>query len=176
MEKEWGRRSIRLRGFDYTQPGGYFVTICTCGRENLLGEVVAHEMRLNSFGKAVAEAWRAIPSHFHLAEIDAFAVMPNHIHGIIMLEAEVGAKRASPLRQREARGTAKGSLPTVVQSFKSAAARSVNQIRGTPGKPLWQRGYFERVIRGPDELDLIRGYIEQNPLLWQLDQENPSRT
>jgi len=171
-----GRRSIRLRGYDYTEPGWYFVTICTIERRCLFGDIVADKMCLNVLGEAVVDAWQAIPQHLPMFETDSFIVMPNHFHGIIVLEADVGAKHASPLHQRRARGTAKGSLPAVVQSFKSASTRSANRIRTTPGRPLWQRGFYERVIRSDEELNQLRRYIEDNPLRWALDQENPSRT
>ena len=93
-------------------------------------------------------------------ETDVFVVMPNHVHGILCL---TGLDRALP-------------LPVVVGSFKSAAARKINAIRGTPGAPVWQRGYYERVVRGEDELESIRRYVVENPAAWSADPENPSRT
>ncbi|HLE23939.1 MAG TPA: transposase [Anaerolineales bacterium] len=100
--------------------------------------------------------------------------MPNHIHGILILRRGVGAKHASPLRIR-GRGTRPGSLAAIMQSFKSAATRAVNMTQGTQGEHLWQRGYYEHVIRDEEDLNRLRRYIEENPQRWGLDEENPLR-
>ena len=94
------RRSIRLKEFDYAQPGGYFVTIVTYQRDLLFGEIVDEEMALNDFGKIADECWRAIPEHFPNVELGAYAVMPNHVHGIVVINEPVGAQHAAPLLQK----------------------------------------------------------------------------
>ncbi len=178
------RQSIRLRGYDYTQAGAYFVTIVVRDRECLLGDIVDGEMRLNDYGRAVAAEWQKLPVRFPHVTTDASIVMPNHLHGIIVIGGGVRAKHppaistpplylsadASPLRPT---GTISGSLGAIVQNFKSTATRVVNALRQTPGLPLWQRNYFERIVRDERELNRIRAYIVNNPLKWALDTEHP---
>lgn len=168
------RRSIRLKEFDYTQPGAYFVTVCTWRRENLFGEVVEGEVRLNERGYIVRECWNEIPEHFLQVDLDAFVVMPNHIHGIIVIKGNddvVGATHASPLHRKS--GPRPKSLGAMVGSFKSATARRIHGESGETG--IWQRNFYERVIRDEKEWDLMRRYIEYNPDNWEQDEENPVR-
>ena len=112
--------------------------------------------------------------HFAHVELDVSVVMPNHIHGIIILNESVGATHASPLRNARGIGQVPGSLSAIVGSFKSASSRRINQLRGTPGTPVWQRGFYDHVIRNDEDLARIREYIATNPLRWSLDEENPS--
>lgn len=173
------RHSIRLRGYDYTQPGAYFVTICAHQREPLFGEVVDGEMRLNEFGEIVREEW------FRTAEIrpnvelfdDEFVVMPNHIHGIIwIVDDTVGAtRRVAPTTRRVAptRGPVPGSIGAIIGQFKSIVTKHINALRGTPGTPIWQRNYWEHIIRNEHALNAIRQYICDNPARWSLDRYNP---
>jgi len=171
------RRSIRLQGYDYTQARAYFVTMCARHRECLFGEVMDGKMLLNTAGNIVDECWRAIPVHFKHTALDTFVVMPNHIHGIIVIaNVVVGARHAVPLQPSD--NTERfgqpipGSLPTIVRSFKSAATRRINEMRDSPGATLWQRNYYEHVIRNQGALDAIRGYIRDNPGMWMHDLEN----
>jgi putative transposase len=183
------RRSPRLPAYDYRQPGAYAVTICTHSRAPLFGEVEDGEMHLNACGHAALACWQGLRTHFDHAEIDAFVVMPNHVHGIIMIGQTrcaghdlLSGKTTRPetdascgIGATEAFGRpVPGSLSTMVRSFKSAATRRINQMRGTPGAPVWQPGYYERVIRNERELNALREYIAENPLKWDLDRENPS--
>ena len=181
MEKK--RNSIRLRNYDYTSGGVYFVTICTHEREHLFGEIQDGQMVLNEFGHIADRCWKAIPEHLPHAELDLHVVMPNHIHGILFLN--VGARHASPspspmltataTRPDVVQGIRKavaGSLGSVLGSFKSAATREINLKRSTPAFPVWQRNYFERVIRDDQELILTREYVNTNPQKWDLDEEN----
>lgn len=189
------RRSIRLPDFDYTNPGAYFVTICAHDRQYLFGDVVDGLMRVNGWGEIVQQTWAALPEHFTHVELDQFIVMPNHVHGIIVLKddaAAVGAKQvssASPafvppvfapvLNQGKAgeslalplHGTVAGSLCAVVQNFKSVTARKINKSRHTPAHPVWQRNYYEHVIRNDCDLAAICEYIAGNPARW-LDDEH----
>ena len=128
----------------------------------------------------VEDIWRAIPAHFPNVKIDAFVIMPNHVHGILcILEPEgianVVARHASPVRRGREGGVPPRSLGAIVGSFKSSVARQANELRGTPGLPVWQTNYYEHVIRDEDELNRIRRYIEGNPARWAEDPENPER-
>jgi len=166
------RRSIRLPAYDYASPGAYFVTACTRKRECIFGVQELHDV--------VEETWRQIAFHLPNARTDEFVIMPNHVHGIPwILNTKVGAQHAAPLpplRQRaRAPAVRPGSLGAIVRSFKSAAAKRINEIRRTPGTPVWQRNYYERVIRNEDELNHIREYIGLNPLQWEFDRDNPNR-
>jgi REP element-mobilizing transposase RayT len=167
------RRSTRLPGYDYASPGAYFVTVCTHERTCLFGEIDKGGVNLRPPGEIVWATWNELPRHFPDLEVDALVVMPNHLHGILALQGRGTACRAPT----EAFGRpVSGSIPTIVRSFKSAAAREINRIRRTPGAAVWQRGYFEHIIRTPDDLNRLRRYIESNPLRWALDRENPANT
>jgi putative transposase len=180
------RQSIRLRGYDYTQAGAYFVTIVVRDRECLLGDIIDGEMHLNDYGRIVAAEWQKIPTRFPHVTTDTSIVMPNHLHGIIVIGGRRGeASAAGQAGQHDIAGggfaptlprptgTTAGSLGAMVQNFKSTSTRVVNVLRQTPGLPLWQRNYFERIVRGERELNRIRAYIVNNPLKWALDTEHP---
>ena len=223
------RRSIRLKGYDYTRTGAYFVTLVTHRRECLFGEVVEGEMRLNPPGEIVREEW------FRSAEIRAeielfpeeFVVMPNHIHGIVWIvdvaDPPVGTDDHAVDRDRSRgdrpvaptpvaptpvaptpvaptpvaptsvaptpvaptsispgrsplppppRGPAPRSLGAFIAGFKSIATKRINALRDTPGMPVWQRNYWEHIIRNERALHAIRRYIAANPSRWQLDRYN----
>ena len=178
------RRSIRLKGYDYTQPGAYFVTICTHERTCLFGEVVDGVMVLNAYGRIAQACWESIPDHFPHVQLDAVVIMPNHMHGIIWIVDDDGnttcgggrgtARRAPTTTTTTERFGAPvpGSLPTIIRSFKSAVTKHINAHRGTPGAPVWQRNYYEHIIRNEQALNAIRRYIAENPLRWHLDRYN----
>jgi len=168
------RRSIRLPEYDYTQPGAYFVTICTHRHACLFGDVVDSIVHLSAWGKIADQCWRDIPDHFDHVVLDEWVVMPNHIHGILLFHPIVGATHASPPQTDVPRGPIPGSLGAVVGSFKSAVTKRVNEMRGTPGTPLWQRNYYEHVIRNERTLNAIRQYIADNPARWALDRYHPN--
>jgi REP element-mobilizing transposase RayT len=163
------RRSIRLKDYDYSQPGAYFVTVCTHNRECLFGTVTDGNMIPSKTGDIVAFCWHDLPAHYPHITIDAFVVMPNHIHGIIILRHpdNVGAGlKPAPTMQRH-------GLPEIVRGFKTFSARRINAVRITPGMPLWQRNYYEHVIRDERDLNAIREYIVGNPVGWDRDDDNP---
>ncbi len=183
------RQSIRLKGHDYAQPGAYFVTICTRDRQCLFGHVVNGEMRLNEAGQIAQRCWEDIPHHFPHAVLDAVTIMPNHVHGIIVItesgrgEASVpgnslgtrtGRTDASPLREGRPNGTQPRSLSAIMQNFKSICTRKTNTARGAPATPVWQRGFYEHVIRTEAELMTIREYVLGNPSCWDDDEDNPA--
>jgi len=168
------RRSTRLGGYDYSTEGAYFVTITTYRRTFLFGEILEGLPSLNQYGRYVQECWQEMPVHSADVQCDAFIVMPNHIHGIVIFSGvgtgKVRARHALPLQRDFGRPPA-NSLHSVVGSFKSAAARRINILRGTPAAPVWQRNYYERVIRNEGELYAFREYIKANPTNWQSDEE-----
>ncbi|HBY18700.1 MAG TPA: transposase [Candidatus Marinimicrobia bacterium] len=181
------RHSIRLPGYDYSQPGAYFVTICTQNRECLFGEIVNGEMILNEYGNRVERCWVEIPHHFSHVALDEFVAMPNHVHGVIVIVENVGARHVGAryvgARYVGARHAVpphnsnqcieqfgkpvRGSIPTIIRSFKSAVTKQINEIRQTPGMPVWQRNYWEHIIRDEHELNRIRQYIRNNPMNWK---------
>ncbi len=169
------RRSIRLRGYDYTQPGAYFITIVTHERACLFGNVVNGAMQLNPLGEIVRAEWFKTAELRPSVQLDAdeFVVMPNHIHGIIWIVDDVGARRRRAPTGEQFGKPVPGSIPTIVRAFKSAATKRINALRGTPGAPVWQRNYYEHVIRNDADLRHIRDYIQTNPARWALDSENP---
>jgi len=171
IEKWKNRRSIRLRGYDYTQSGAYFVTICTQNRECLFGDIVNGKMVLNEYGKIVVAEWKKTAEIRDEIELDEWVVMPNHFHGIVVVTGRGTACRA-PTIERFGKPVA-GSLPTIVRSFKSAGTKCINTIRNMPGAKLWQRNYYEHVIRNENELNRIQQYIINNPDKWESDRNYP---
>ncbi len=187
------RRSIRLKRYDYTQPGGYFVTFCAYQRMHLFGEVVDGEMILNDRGKIARDEW------FKTAELrpyvklyeDEFVIMPNHGHGIIWIEENVGAlrgnaqsragqdraeQRSAPTKNTPTKNVAPRSLGAIVRAYKSAVTYAVNKLENQRGAVLWQKNYYEHIIRNERELNNIARYIVNNPLNWQLDRDNAQNT
>lgn len=180
------RRSIRLKGYDYTQAGAYFVTVVTQERECLFGEVVDGEMVLNQYGKIADECWRAIPEHFPNVDLGTHIVMPNHGHGIILIREDkfpsdvVGAQHCcAPTSIDQPNDPHKinvkpGSLGAIIRSFKAAVSYRINKEFNVTG--IWQRNYYERIIRNQREMDAIWNYIENNPSAWIEDTENPAKS
>ena len=158
------RQSMRLSHYDYSRVGAYFVTVCVQGRESLFGEIVSGKVVLNRAGRSVEWTWASLPRHYAHAAVDEFVVMPNHVHGILILGELASGSSETPRRH---------GLSEIVRAFKSFSARRINKGRGTPGYPVWQRSYYERVIRNDEEMREIRRYIRENPLRWEIDSENP---
>jgi len=166
------RKSIRLKEYDYSQPGEYFVTICMYGRDCILGEIIREAMKLSPFGEIVEKYWEQISKYSQDVELDEYIIMPNHIHGIVVLTEPVGAIHGSPLpTTRQQRRKMK--LSKIIGRFKMIAAKEINLLRSMPGKSVWQRGYYEHIIRSEKDLNNIRDYIINNPFKWALDEENP---
>jgi REP element-mobilizing transposase RayT len=158
------RHSIRLSGYDYAQPGAYFLTINTHKKEHLFGRVVDGVVQLSPVGEITQEQWLKIPDHFSNVVLDAFVIMPNHLHGILVItEGEGGAGRALPERL----GSQSGSIPAIVQNFKSITSRKINKQLETPGPTIWHRNYYEHVIRDEEDFDRIVVYIRENPRKWE---------
>ena len=169
------RRSIRLKGYDYSQAGAYFITICTQDRACLFGDVVDGEMRLNDVGGMVHDEWLRTADMRPNVELDAFVVMPNHFHGIIILHPDGrGTLQRTPTTTVEQFGKpTSNTVPTIVRLFKSASTKRINEHRGTPGVSVWQRNYYEHIIRNEESLNRIRQYIYENPARWDMDRNNP---
>ncbi len=210
-DREHHRRSTRLKGYDYTSAGGYFITVVAFRRECLFGEVLDGQVCLNSLGEIVKNCWEEIPSHFQNVDIDEFVVMPNHVHGIVFIhpmnngapfQHVVGATHASPLQNNRhasslpnnqhtwstyydqhaspssfdpnapaspPRGPVPQSLGAIVGSFKSAVSRRAG--RELNSSNLWQRNYYEHILRDQSDYERIAGYIHANPGNWGIDDE-----
>jgi len=183
------RRSIRLQDYDYSSEGAYFVTMCTQNRECLFGEIVNGEMILNEYGKIVEQCRNDLPNHYDNIALDAYVIMPDHFHGIIFIvsvdsvdavdsvnaidsvdSVSVGAIHELPrLKQQQRR---KMLLPKIVGRLKMNSAKQINQVRNTPGISVWQRNYYEHIIRDEKSLENIQKYIINNPLQWYYDNNN----
>ena len=182
VNKKPSRRSIRLKGYDYRHPAGYFVTICAKDAQCLFGDILDGQMELNNIGRIVDREWLIVGETFQYVELDVYCLMPNHFHGILWLTHELPDSEndldraklpsfdqlASPLQKRPG-GAKAGSLGAVLGRFKSTTTRRVNRIRGFKGVSLWQRNYWERIIRNERELEAIRKYIWNNPPNWKQD-------
>nr|WP_235269774.1 transposase [Geoalkalibacter subterraneus] len=167
------RRSIRLQGYDYSQAGAYFVTVCTQNRECLFGDIVNGEMRLNEAGNIARQCWDDIPIHFPHVDLDEFVIMPNHIHGIVVITGNVGAKNFSPLPQTTRPcGTSK-TIGSIVRGFKIGVTKWMRN--NTSIYAVWQRNYWEHIVRNEPELNRIREYIHNNTAQWEMDKLHPGR-
>ena len=179
------RRSIRLKGYDYSQEGAYYVTIVTWQREFLFGDIVNQEMMLSPYGEIVQKWWEEIPVHFSNVETGAFVIMPNHVHGVIYILDERRGTVSVPhdnVTQYALGGEtpplrAFDGIPTlgqIVAYFKYQSTKEMNKLgnTGTVTK-FWQRNYYEHIIRNEKDLQNKTDYIEANPRLWNEDDENP---
>ena len=193
-QRRYHRRSIRLKGYDYTRAGAYFVTLCTQDRACVFGSVANGEMRPNEYGREVAGCWLWLAERYPYVTLDEWVVMPNHVHGIIVItdgndraggsDGGRGGSRTAPTGPRNAPTGSVGQpavpmkrkpLGRLIGAFKTVSTKHVNEIRSTPGAKLWQRNYYDHVIRDDLSLRRIREYIANNPSRWALDRENPVR-
>lgn len=155
------RKALRLPGFDYTKPGAYFVTICTLRRRCLFGRVVNGSVRLSTAGKIVEEEWLLTATRRPYIALDAHVIMPNHVHGLIVIQ------EPSRSKARCNRGAPPHSLSSVIGNFKAAASRRIAMAAGDKRFALWQRSYYESIVRNTHELYVIRQYITNNPARWR---------
>ena len=178
------RRSIRLKDYDYSQEGAYFVTICTYKRIEMFGEIINGVMHLNECGKIAQDIWDTLPGRFPGIELDHFIVMPNHVHGIIVRTELVRANFPSSveatalaamnaLQRYRTTSNRSQSLKEIVRTFKGAVTYYMH-TKGTL-EFGWQHNYYEHIIRNTKELTLIRDYIINNPQKWQEDKLHPSK-
>ena len=173
IQPRHNRRSIRLKEYDYSQPGWYFITICSQNRDTLFGDVIDGKMVLNDAGEIVNMEWQKTAEIRKNIIIDQYAIMPNHLHGIIGIVDEEdipgkGTMHRAPTIEQYGKPTS-NSIPTIIRGFKSAVTKKINIKNNTPGAPVWQRNYYERIIRDDPELNRIRKYINENPFKWQID-------
>ena len=173
------RRSLRWQGYDYASPGYYFVTVCTQEKECLFGSIVNNDMQLNDAGRMIQTVWHQLPDRFAFITTDEFIVMPNHIHGILAFRSQPANNEPPIDRDKHPDGERpEGTLPEtigrIMQAFKSICTH--DYITGVKQQGwqrfsgrLWQRNFWERVIRNELELMHIREYIHYNPAGWQTD-------
>jgi putative transposase len=155
------RQSIRLNGYDYSTSGAYFITICTHDREHLFGDIVNEIMELNTFGDLARSHLHQLSQHHSNIIMDESIVMPNHLHGIIILESSMDSTK---------------SIPEIIRGFKTFSAKQINKIRDLRGVPVWQKNYYDRIIRNELELDFVRQYIINNPQNWGADTNNQTQS
>lgn len=165
------RKPNRLKGFDYSSNGYYFVTICIKDRQEYFGGIVNNKMILNKCGEIINKCWFEIPNHFPLVELDEFQIMPNHIHGIIIVESNilVGNRHACSLRYGMNRRQNQ-LIPNIINLFKSTTSKLIHRS----GTNLfgWQKSYYDIIIRSEISLYFIRQYIKDNPMNWKTDRNN----
>ena len=170
------RRSVRLQGYDYRQPGMYYVTLVTQGRAPVLGSVVGERIQLSKLGEIVREEWLHTPTIRPEVRLDEFVIMPDHLHGIIVICEErngvavVGANCYSPRQETPFRSPS-GTIGAIVRGFKGASTKRINILRATPGVKFWQRDYYEHIVRDERDYRRIQNYIQQNPLRLALKTE-----
>ncbi|MBI5651442.1 MAG: hypothetical protein HZC40_13520 [Chloroflexi bacterium] len=180
------RRSIRLRGYDYSQAGAYFVTICEVNRECIFGDIVNGEMCPNQFGEIVLKWWNELPNYYPPVELAEFVVMPNHLHGIIVITG-VGAGSSRPgdgqqeereigreIGRDDPAPTEKRTLGQLIGYFKFQITKEINQVRDAGYAKVLQRDYYEHIVRNEREWNAIAEYIRNNPANWRADLDNPA--
>jgi putative transposase len=172
------RRSIRLKDFDYAQPCAWFLTICAHEKKCIFGTVARDEMKMNALGRTANQCWLEIPKHFVNVRLISHIVMPNHIHGLIVIDSR--ARHAVPL---QGIGCAEafqcpvvGSVPTIIRSFKSATSKRIHELLRNTEWQVWQRNYYESRIRNQREGRNAHRYILENPANWRHDRHNPLAT
>ena len=184
------RRSPRLPGYDYSQDGAYFVTICTHQRVLLFGDVLGGEMRLNAAGRIAHEEWLKTPLLRPQVTLDVFVIMPNHVHLLFTLDWEGHLDRDAPRRdvlqyvptpsptaevgEQVGFRSPSQTVGAIIRGFKAATTRQINALRGTPGVPVWQGRYHDHIIRDAKDFEAHQGYILENPARWAEDTDNPA--
>lgn len=165
------RRSVRLKGYDYTQAGAYFITICSKHGQCIFGHVENGLMILNEWGQIVEQEWQQTAVLRPNVELDVHQVMPNHFHGTLWVIGGTTETAVSPPRQFGQ--PQKGSLDTIVGAFKSAVTHAINDLRQTRGISVWQRSFYDQIIRNERHLTAVRQYIINNPANWEADKLHP---
>ena len=164
--------SARLKEWDYSNPWWYYITVNTKGHKFYFGEIIDGEMYQNQLGEILKKCWIDIPKHFQNAELDYYVIMPNHLHGIIILNEsgkDVACNVSTDNKYSEI-SPKPGSLSTIIRSLKSEVTREIHRIGYHDFN--WQPRFYDRIIRNEKELYKIRNYIEKNPLKWFLEKEN----
>jgi len=160
------RKSIRLKGYDYSRNGAYFVTICAWNRECIFGEIIDGKMNLSNIGLIINDIWPWLGEQYHFLHLLDYVIMPNHLHGLIVLDYCKGGSRTAPTEKSKPLGRLLGA-------FKTRSTKFINMSRQTSGAPVWQRNYYERIVRNEIEFNRIFEYIINNPANWNDDENNP---
>jgi REP element-mobilizing transposase RayT len=173
------RKSNRLNGYDYTLAGAYFVTIVTYQHLCLFGEVINSEMKLNPSGKIAFDQWMRLSKRFPLSDFSIFVIMPNHVHGILFMkgagdEPQNNHDQPSTLRPYSSFHVIPGSLGAIVRAYKASVSFRINKMLNLDHPPIWQRNYYDHIIRNEDDFENIWKYIEANPRKWDEDRFHPS--
>ena len=178
--KNYHRHSIRLKEYDYSQPCWYYVTICTYNKKCLFVQILNNKMILNEFGKIVEEEWLRTKVIRKNIDLDYYVIMPNHLHGIIIIEnkiiiqSDVGVNCNSHLHIDEIKRNKLIStiqiIGAIIRGLKGSVTKKINEQRNTPSLPVWQRNYYEHILRNEMDLYCTRNYIQNNPLKWKLDE------
>jgi putative transposase len=170
------RRSIRLKGFDYSQNGYYFITTCTYQRQEIFGNISKHIMQLNPIGDIARNEWLKTPLLRKNVVLDEFVIMPNHVHGIIILDS-VGAYCNTPLQNINTFTSPSNTIGAIIRGYKSSVTNQINILNHSPNHPVWQRNYYEHIIRNEKQYWAIKQYIQDNVKNWEKDEMfNPSST
>ena len=159
------RKRLRLKNYDYSQSGYYFITICTHDRRNLFGSIVDGRIKLNHYGKIVEQDLLKMPEQFMNVKLDKYVIMPNHLHCIIVI-LNSGSDSPAMLSKAE-QSRLFPTIPKIIGLFKSGTARKIRQLNRDI--IVWQKSYYDRVIRNRSEYLKIWEYIDTNPLKWKLD-------
>jgi putative transposase len=159
------RKPNRLRDYDYSRDGYYFITICTRGRKNSFGDIKEGTIDLNRYGEIVNQCWRDLAKHYPNCSLDSFVIMPNHVHGIIVIDN--GNVVGNGLKPFPTHG-----LPEIVRGFKTFSSRKINEEIKIDSKFQWQKSFYDHIIRDNKSLENLQQYIMYNPLKWELDVEN----
>jgi REP element-mobilizing transposase RayT len=174
FKNEFRIESVRLKDWDYSMPWWYYITINTKNHICWFGDIINNKIILNQLGKIVEQCWVEIPNHYPSVELDEYVIMPNHIHGIVIISksgkrrdvaCNVSTNKFSKISPKP------GSLSVIIRSFKSAIAKQIHEI--SYGKFAWQPRFYDRIIRNEKELYNIKKYIEQNPLKWEIEKHIP---
>lgn len=167
INKFYTRRNNRLKEYDYTSNGYYYVTICTDGRREWLGNIMNGGMIINSYGTICQQCWMDLPNHYNNILLDAYIIMPNHIHGIIIIDNSNKREGCKPSPTDKSY-----SLSEIIRGFKTFSSKQINQIIKTHDKFKWQRSFHDHIVRNDKSLDNIREYIINNPATWEKDKNN----
>lgn len=164
---EKNRKQNRLKGFDYSSSGYYFITICTNNRQKYFGDIIDNKMVLNKIGTIINCIFNTIPNH-HNVELDIYQIMPNHMHFILIIPYCRGIARNAPTFGN----VTSGSIPCVIRSFKSETTKQIRKLTKNPKFDVWQRSFYDTIIRNEYSLYFIRQYIKDNPANWENDRNN----
>lgn len=172
-EKEKARKSVRLKDYDYSTPWWYYVTICTYSHRNYFGKVINGKMILSEIGNVAKACWEDIPKHHNIVELDYYVIMPNHIHGIIIInEHDRDVQLNIPTSNYFSKiSPKKNSLSVIIRTYKAAVSTRLKKLNINF---RWQSSYYDRIVRNERELFEIRKYIEQNPLKWEIEKNIPA--